>query len=169
MEAAKLSRTVPQYLTELERQNPVADSEGSMKLQDKVSTTDPDATWAIKSGPANGYYDNYLVDTTSRVILSVHATPALFSHEALAARRILEHVGQFGITPQNLAADKAYGSGEFLAWLLARNIQPHIPGYRSPSPDQRAFHTRAFSLRAKRECLLLPRRKNTSLSRSITW
>ncbi len=40
---------------------------------------------------------------------------------------MLEHAGQFGIHPQNLAADKAYGSGEFLAWLLARNIQPHIP------------------------------------------
>ena len=50
-EAAKLSRTVQEYLAELERQNPVADSEG-MKLQEKVSTTDPDATWAIKSGPA---------------------------------------------------------------------------------------------------------------------
>jgi IS5 family transposase len=88
----------------------------------------PDATWAVKSGPAMlGYYDNYLVDTTSQVILSVHATPARFSHETLAARRMLEHVGQFGIHPQNLTADKAYGSGEFLAWPLARNIQPHIP------------------------------------------
>ncbi len=128
VEAAKLSRTVQEYLTELERQNPVADSEGSRKLQEKVSTTDPDATWAIKNGPAVlGYYDNYLIDTTSRVILSVAATPALFSQETWAARRMLEHVGQFGIHPQNLAADKAYGSGEFLAWLLARNIQPHIP------------------------------------------
>jgi transposase len=109
VEVAKLSRTVQEYLTELERQNPVTDSEESCKLQEKVSTTDPDATWAVKRGPAMlGYYDNYLVDTTSRVILSVHATRALFSHETLAARRMLEHVGQFGIHPQNLAADKAY-------------------------------------------------------------
>ena len=41
-------------------------------------------------------------------------------------------------------------------------------GYRSPSPDPRTFHTRAFSLRAKRKCLLLPRRKSTPLSRSVT-
>jgi transposase len=122
VEAAKLSRTVQEYLTELERQNPVADSGGSMKLQEKVSTTDPDATWAIKSGPAVlGYYDNYLVDTASRVILSVDATPALFSQETLAARRrMVEQVGQFGIQPQNLAADKAYGSGEFLAIVVIR-------------------------------------------------
>jgi hypothetical protein len=50
-----------------------------------------------------------------------------FARKVLAARRMLERVGQFGVRPQNLAADKAYGSGEFLAWLLERNIQPLIP------------------------------------------
>ena len=50
-----------------------------------------------------------------------------FRQEVLAARRMLEHVAGLGIRPQNLAADKAYGSGELLAWLLARDIQPHIP------------------------------------------
>jgi len=34
---------------------------------------------------------------------------------------------QLGVCPDSLGADKAYGSGEFLAWLLERNIQPHIP------------------------------------------
>ena len=96
--------------------------------QEMVSSTDPDAAWAVKSGPATlGYYDNYLIDTTSRVILSVDATPARFSQEVLAARRMIERVSQLGVRPQNLAADKAYGSGEFLAWFLERGIQPHIP------------------------------------------
>ena len=62
-----------------------------------------------------------------KVILSVDATPARFRQEMLAARRMLERVGRFGVRPQNLAADKAYGSGEFLAWLLERDIQPHNP------------------------------------------
>ena len=114
--AAQVSRTVQEYLTELERQNSVADPEERPMAQEMVSTTDPDAAWAVKSGPATlGYYDNYLVDTTSRVILSVDATPARFRQEVLAARRMLERVGRFGVRPQNLAADKAYGSGEFLA------------------------------------------------------
>jgi transposase len=160
VEAAKISRTVQEYLTELERQNPVADSEGSMKLQEKVSTTDPDATWAIKSGPAVlGYYDNYLVDTTSRVILSVHATPALLSQETLAARRMVEHVGQFGIHPQNLAADKAYGSGEFLAWLLARNIQPHIPVIDRQHQTRGLFIRDAFRYEPKENAYYCPEGK----------
>jgi len=160
VEAAQLSRTVQEYLSELERQNSVADSEGRTKLQEKVSTTDPDATWAIKSGPAVlGYYDNYLVDTTSRVILSVHATPALFSQETVAARRMLEHVGQFGIHPQNLAADKAYGSGEFLAWLLARNIQPHIPVIDRQHQTRGLFRRDAFRYEPKEDAYYCPEGK----------
>jgi transposase len=157
VEAAQHSRTVQEYLTELERENPAVDSERSVKPQEKVSTTDPDATWAIKSGPAVlGYYDNYLVDTTSRVILAVHATPALFSQETWAARRMLEHVGQFGIHPQNLAADKAYGSGEFLSWLLARNIQPHIPVIDRQHQTRGLFTRNAFRYDPKENAYYCP-------------
>jgi transposase len=128
VEVAQISRTVQEYLAELERQNPLADPEERPIAQEMVSSTDPDAAWAVKSGPATlGYYDNYLIDTTSRVILSVDVTPARFSQEVLAARRMIERASQLGIRPQNLAADKSYGSGEFLAWLLERGIQPHIP------------------------------------------
>jgi hypothetical protein len=139
----------------------VADSEGSRKkLQEKVSTTDPDATWAIKSGPAVlGYYDNCLVDTASRVILSVDATPALFSQETWAARRMVEHVAQFGIQPQNLAADKAYGSGEFLAWLLTRNIQPHIPVIDRRHQTQGHFTREHFRYEPKEDVYYCPEGK----------
>ncbi len=160
VEAAQYSRTVQEYLTELEQENPAVDSEGNMKPQEKMSTTDPDATWAIKSGPAVlGYYDNYLVDTTSRVILAVHATPALFSQETWAARRMLEHVGQFGIHPQNLAADKAYGSGEFLSWLLARNIQPHIPVIDRRHQTRGLFTRDAFRYEPKENTYYCPEGK----------
>ncbi len=73
------------------------------------------------------YYDNHLIDTASRVILGVEATPARFHQETVAARRMIEQVEKFGLRPKSLGADKAYGSGEFLAWLLDRGVQPHIP------------------------------------------
>jgi len=86
-EAAQVSRTVREYLADLERTNPVADAE-------KVSTTDPDAILTTKGGGTArmAYYDNYLVDTASRVILEVEATPALFSQEMVAAQRMSERV-----------------------------------------------------------------------------
>ncbi len=121
-EVAQISRTVREYLAELEQVNPVCDAE-------KVSTTDPDAILATKGGgtATMAYYDNYLIDTASGVILEVEATPALFHQETVAARRMIERAERLGLRPKSLGADKAYGSGEFLSWLLARDIQPHIP------------------------------------------
>jgi transposase len=121
-EVAEVSWTVREYLAELEQMNPVSDAE-------MISTTDPDAIWTTKgSGMARmAYYDNYLVDTASRVIVEVEATPALSRQEMVAARRMTERVEKLGLRPESLGADKAYGSGEFLAWLLARGVQPHIP------------------------------------------
>jgi transposase len=67
-DTAQVSRTVEKYLSELEEANPVCEA-------NTVSTTDPDAVWAKKTGPATfAYFDHYLIDTTSRVILGVEAT-----------------------------------------------------------------------------------------------
>ena len=49
---ARVSRTVQEYLTELEQQNPVADPDEHPMVQQMVSTTDPDAVLAVKRGPA---------------------------------------------------------------------------------------------------------------------
>ena len=132
-EVAHVSHTVQEYLAELEQQNPMADPAPPAPADPKaaarwVSATDPDAAWAVKWGRAGfAYFNNYLIDNASRVILGVEATPARFSQEALAARRMLEQVEPLGLHPESLGADKAYGSGEFLAGLLARGVQPHIP------------------------------------------
>jgi hypothetical protein len=48
-EVAKVNHTVREYLVELEREKPV---EPAVAQQDKVSTTDPDSTYATKGGPA---------------------------------------------------------------------------------------------------------------------
>ena len=87
-EVAKVNHRVREYLVELERENPV---EASVEQQDKVSTTDPDSTYATKGGPARlGYYDNYLVDNARCVIVGVQATPARLSHQRAAARDMIE-------------------------------------------------------------------------------
>ncbi|HEX4785387.1 MAG TPA: hypothetical protein VH350_13670, partial [Candidatus Sulfotelmatobacter sp.] len=70
------------YLEEVEEQNPV---EEPVHEQDKVSTTDPDSTYATKGGtPARlGYYDNYLIDNHSCLIVGVQATAARMSQETV--------------------------------------------------------------------------------------
>ena len=85
-EVAQVNRTVREYLAELEQENPV---EPPVPQQEQVSTTDPDSTYATKGGPARlGYYNNYLIDNSSCVIVGVQATPARLSHESLAARQM---------------------------------------------------------------------------------
>ena len=125
-EAAQVNQTVRQYLVELEQQNP---TEEPVHQQDQVSTTDPDATYATKGGtPARlGYYDNYLVDNHSCVIVGVQATAARMSQETVAAQDMLARFAQWqGREPESVAADTTYGNGEFLQWLADRSITPYM-------------------------------------------
>jgi hypothetical protein len=126
-EAAQVNRTVREYLAELEMQNPVEESTHS---QDKVSTTDPDSTYATKGGtPARmGYYDNYLVDNRSCIVVGVQATGARLREESRAAEGMIARFAQWqGRKPQSIAADASYGNGEFLQWLMDREITPYMP------------------------------------------
>ncbi len=131
-EVAKVNHRVREYLAELERENPV---EPPVPQQEKVSTTDPDSTYATKGGPARlGYYDNYLVDNASCVIVGVQATPARLSQESVAARDMIERYRErYGSLPQTLAADTTYGNGELLQWLDDRGIDAYIRVKENPN------------------------------------
>jgi transposase len=125
-EMAQVNQTVRQYLVDLEQQNPV---EEPVHQQDQVSTTDPDSTYATKGGtPARlGYYDNYLVDNHSCVIVGVQATAARMSQETVAAQDMITRFTQWqGRKPESVAADTTYGNGEFLQWLADRSITPYM-------------------------------------------
>jgi transposase len=126
VEAAEVHYAVRQYLQELEQQNPV---EEPVHEQDQVSTTDPDSTYATKGGtPARlGYYDNYLVDNHSCVIVGVQATAARMSQETVAAQDMLTRFTEWqGRGAESVAADTTYGNGEFLQWLTDRSITPYM-------------------------------------------
>jgi transposase len=126
-EAAEVHYAVGQYLRELEQQNPM---EEPVHKQDQVSTTDPDSTYATKGGtPARlGYYDNYLVDNASCVIVGVQATAARMSQETVAAQGMITRFAAWqGREPESVAADTTYGNGEFLQWLADRSITPYMP------------------------------------------
>lgn len=138
-EAAEVNRTVREYLEELAAQNPTPETPeaGSQETSDKViamlpeklSTTDPDATWSGKNGPAVwAYYDHYLIDNESCIVIGVEATPARFSQETAAAKEMITAAkARFGLQPESLGADKGYGSAEFIDWLWNQGVAPHIP------------------------------------------
>jgi transposase len=138
-EAAQVNRTVREYLEELAAQHPTPETpaENSEEktenvktmLPEKLSTTDPDATWSAKNGPAVwAYYDHYLIDNESSIVIGVEATPARFSQETAAAKQMITAAKtRYGLQPESLGADKGYGSAEFVDWLWNQGVAPHIP------------------------------------------
>ena len=74
------------------------------------------------------YGTNYLIDTKTAIIVDVEATRARWSAEVAATKIMLTRTQEsFGLTPETLAADAAYGSGLMLGWLMRRGIEPHFP------------------------------------------
>ena len=81
-------------------------------------------------GPAFfAYADNYLVDVRSAIIVDVEASRAVRQAEVGAARTMIDRTAdRFGLRPERLAGDTAYGSAQMLNWLVEeRSIAPHIP------------------------------------------
>src|SRR5246127_4512004 len=136
-EAAQVKLTIREYLTELEQQNPIEEPAHQQAL---VSTTDPDSTYATKGSRAAelGYFDNYLIDNKSCVIVGVQATAARLSQESATAREMIDrYYERHGRRPQGVAADNTYGNGKLLQWLDDRGITPYIrvKEYPNLTPD----------------------------------
>lgn len=96
-----------------------------------IAKSDPAAQWtrAEESRPYFAYATNYLIDTKSSVIMDVEATRAIRQAEVGASRTMLDRTEmRFGIRPDWIAADTAYGNAENLGWLVKeRGIIPFIP------------------------------------------
>jgi hypothetical protein len=96
-----------------------------------ISPSDPAAQWtgAHKGHAFFAYATNYLIDTDHCVILDVEATRAIRQAEVGASRTMIDSTeNRFGLKPDYLVADSAYGSADNLAWLVKeKKITPYIP------------------------------------------
>jgi len=96
-----------------------------------ISHADPASRWTGANGGLAffAYCTNYLIDLKHAVIIDVEATTAVRQAEVTAQQRMIDRTWErFGLWPERLSADTAYGSAENLAWLVhERGIEPHIP------------------------------------------
>jgi hypothetical protein len=67
--------------------------------------------------------------STNAIIVDVEATAPIRQAENRAARDMIGRtLDRFGLYPERLVADTAYGRAEMLAWLVReQGIEPHIP------------------------------------------
>src|SRR4051812_33159896 len=171
-EVAEVNQPGRKYVREVVEQKP---GEDPVHWHDQVSPPVPDTTYASKGGTTArlGYYDNYLVDNESCVIVGVQATAARMSQETVAAQDMLTRfAGWQGREPESVAADTTYGNGEFLQWLACRSITAYMPTrdsiHRKNSPffGPERFTYDAENNRLHLSCWPVPQLRWPSLSQS---
>jgi transposase len=150
-------RAVREYLDNLDQAAWGAASETVPKF---VSPSDPTAQWtgAHKGHAFFAYADNYLIDLKAAVILDVEATRAIRQAEVGAARVMIERTAdRFGLKPNRLAADSAYGSAPSLDWLVeTKGIAPHIPVFDKSRRDDGTFSRSDFQFDEARNVYTCP-------------
>ena len=139
------SRAVKEYLATLDDTAWGAASDVVPKF---VSPSDPAAQWTgAHKGPAFfAYADNYLIDVKFGVIVDVEASRAIRQAEVGAAKTMIERTEErFGLKPERLAADTAYGAAPTLNWLVEeKGIAPHIPVFDRSKRDDGTFSRSDF-------------------------
>ena len=121
------SRAVKEYLATLD--DAAAFRAASEVTPKFVSPSDPAAQWTgAMRGPAFfADADNYLIDVKFGIIMDVEASRAIRQAEVGAAATMIERTEErFGLKPERLAADTAYGSAANLNWLVNEKRSRHI-------------------------------------------
>src|SRR5215510_9159975 len=146
IDPAAASRAVREYLSTLNDAAFGAATEVEPKF---VSPSDPAAQWtgALKGPAFFAYADNYLIDVQFGVIMDVEASRAIRQAEVGAAKTMLERTEErFGLKPERLAADTAYGSAANLNWLVnEKQIAPHIPVWDRSKREDGTFSREDFT------------------------
>src|SRR5882762_711196 len=143
---ARSSRAVKEYLATLDEPAWGAASDVVPKF---ISPSDPAAQWTgAHKGPAFfAYSDNYLIDVKFGVIVDVEASRSIRQAEVGAARTMIERTEErFGLKPERLVGDTAYGSAANLNWLVnEKGIAPHIPVIDKSKREDGTFSREDFT------------------------
>lgn len=90
-------------------------------------------------------------------MIDVEASPARFAAEVDAGRTMLARADdRFGYRPKRVAADTAYGSAAFLAFVTDRGTVPHIPVLERSEQTKGKFPREAFRYEREQEHSVYP-------------
>jgi transposase len=136
-----------------------------------VSRSDPAAQWtgAMKGAAFFAYADNYLIDVKFGIIMDVEASRAVRQAEVGSSRTMIERTeARFGIKPEWLAGDTAYGSAANLNWLVnERMIAPYIPVIDKSKRDDGTFSREDFTFDKERDIYICPAGKVLTTTRRV--
>lgn len=157
IDPATVERAVQDYLANLDNPAWGAASDVVPKF---VAPADPAAQWtgALRNAAFFAYADNYLIDVKFGIIMDVEASRAIRQAEVGASQTMVERTeATFGIKPDWLVADTAYGSAPNLHFLVdEKDIAPHIPVIDKSGRDDGTLSREAFTYDAARDCYVCP-------------
>lgn len=113
-----------------------------------ISVVDTDARSAHKS-PGNvkmGYKNHILVDEDSEIIISSVQTPFNVNDEKKLPDLIEKANTSLGLKPEEISADKAYGSTENRAYLKDNDIISNIDFYKDPTKEKNSYGINDFEI-----------------------
>jgi hypothetical protein len=115
------------------------------------------------------YADNYLIDVKFGIIMDVEASRAAHQAEVGASRTMIERTAAcFGIRPEWLVGDTAYGSAPNLDWLVnEQKIAPYIPVIDKSKREDGTFSRDDFSFDKERDLYICPAGKFLTTTRKV--
>ena len=164
----QVKRAVKDYLATLDDPAYGSASEVTPKF---VSPSDPAAQWtgALRDAAFFAYADNYLIDVKFGIIMDVEPSRAIRQAEVGASQTMIVRTQEcFGIRPQWLAADTAYGSAPNLNWLVnIQGIAPHVPVIDKSERKDGTFSREDFTYDEARDCYVCPAGKTLTTTGHI--
>jgi transposase len=161
----KAQRPVREYIAALDSENPPINPDQAPKA---ISPSDPAAAWTTRGRHKVqfAYSINHLIDLQDGVIVDIEATPTRISMEVGAAESMLDRVeDRFALKPERITADVAYGTGEMLGEIVAREIAPHIPVWdQSEIATEGRFSRADFSFNEEKNVYVCPNGKELRTS-----
>jgi transposase len=164
----RASRAVNEYLATLDD---AAYGAATQVVPKFVSPCDPAAQWtgAMKSAASFAYADNYLIDVKFGIIMDVEASRAVRQAEVGASRTMIKRTQLcFGIKPEWLVGDTAYGSAPNLEWLVnEQKIAPYIPVIDKSKREDGTFSREDFTYDEVRDVYTCPAGKTLTTTGHI--
>ena len=162
-------RTVKEYLATLDDPAYGAASDVTPKF---VSPSDPAAQWtgALRNAAFFAYANNYLIDVKFGIIMDVKASRAIRQAEVGASQTMIERTEAcFGVKPEWLAADTAYGSASNLNWLVnEQGIAPHVPVIDKSKREDGTFSREDFIYDDMRDIYTCPAGKTMTTTGHVS-
>ena len=167
MDRETATRAVTEYFDALDAQ----DDTHKHTTFKHVSPTDPLSSYMRNRRGNVGYYysTNYLVDIENNVIVDVEATPANTKSEIASTKRMIERFDEdYGITPQRLLGDTAYGTAEMLNWTVDKGIAPYSPVWDKSQRTDGTYSVSDFQFDLQANEYICPNNKRLSTSNRPT-